>query len=142
MPAHPEVTGALALMVFQYSRRNARIGPDGSLITLEAQARSRWVQSEIDEGQSSSNRRYVTNWSGPTKSKRPSPPATPERRAPSASETDWGAITDLYTQLEEQMPSSVVRLNRAVAAAMAGDPDTALAIIEELSDGGGLERYY
>jgi predicted RNA polymerase sigma factor len=38
------------------------------------------------------------------------------------------------------MLSSVVRLNRAVAAAMAGDPDIALAIIDELSDGGGLER--
>jgi RNA polymerase sigma-70 factor (ECF subfamily) len=50
MPAHPKVTGALALMVFQYSRRNARVSPDGSLITLEAQERSRWVQSEIDEG--------------------------------------------------------------------------------------------
>jgi RNA polymerase sigma-70 factor (ECF subfamily) len=37
MPDEPEVTGALALIVLQHSRRNARVGDAGELITLEAQ---------------------------------------------------------------------------------------------------------
>jgi len=98
------------------------------------------VQSEIDEGAKLLESALRHQLVGPYQLQ--AAIAACHARAPSASETDWGAITGIYTQLEEQMPSSVVRLNRAVAAAMAGDPDIALAIIDELSDGGGLERYY
>jgi RNA polymerase sigma-70 factor (ECF subfamily) len=140
MPAQPEVTGALALMVLQHSRRNARVGADGELITLEAQDRGRWERTEIDEGaellESALRRQQV----GPYQLQ--AAIAACHARAPSTAETDWVAITDLYTRLDEQMPSPVVRLNRAVAVAMAGDPDAALAIIDELSCEGGLERYY
>jgi len=40
------------------------------------------------------------------------------------------------------MPSPVVRLNRAVAVAMAGDLDGGLAILDELEADGRLDGYY
>jgi RNA polymerase sigma-70 factor (ECF subfamily) len=50
MPGEPEVTGTLALMLLQHSRRHAPVGPGGELVTLEEQDRSRWDRAEIDEG--------------------------------------------------------------------------------------------
>jgi RNA polymerase sigma-70 factor, ECF subfamily len=49
MPDEPETAGLLALMLFQHSRRLARVDEDGELVTLEEQDRSRWDRSEIDE---------------------------------------------------------------------------------------------
>jgi len=140
MPAQPEVTGALALMVLQHSRRNARVGPGGELITLEAQDRGYWERAEIDEGAALLESALRRQQIGPYQLQ--AAIAACHARAPSTAETDWDAIAGLYTRLDEQMPSPVVRLNRAVAVAMAGDPDAALAIIDELSDEGGMERYY
>jgi RNA polymerase sigma-70 factor (ECF subfamily) len=40
MPDEPEAAGLWALMVFQHSRRAARVGVDGELVTLEDQDRS------------------------------------------------------------------------------------------------------
>jgi RNA polymerase sigma-70 factor (ECF subfamily) len=140
MPDEPEVTGALALIVLQHSRRNARVGDGGELITLEVQDRDRWEQADIQEGlellDSALRRRQV----GPYQLQ--AAIAACHAKATSAAGTDWGEIAGLYTLLEAQMPSPVVRLNRAVAVAMAGDTDAALATIDELHDKGGLERYY
>src|SRR4029450_1468394 len=50
MPDEAEVFGLLSLMLLQDSRRDARTGPDGELILLEAQDRSLWDAERIDEG--------------------------------------------------------------------------------------------
>jgi RNA polymerase sigma-70 factor (ECF subfamily) len=63
-------------------------------------------------------------------------------RAASAAETDWSEIARLYALLEQQMPSPVVKLNRAVAVAMACDIDAGLAIIDELTNDPRLDRYH
>jgi RNA polymerase sigma-70 factor (ECF subfamily) len=42
MPDEPEAAGLLALMLFQHSRRLARVDRGGELVTLEDQDRSRW----------------------------------------------------------------------------------------------------
>src|SRR5881409_1495072 len=46
----PEVTGLLALMLLQESRRVARTSPTGDLILLEDQDRSLWNRGQIAEG--------------------------------------------------------------------------------------------
>src|SRR5579884_362375 len=46
----PEVMGLLALMLLHESRRTARSTPEGDLILLEDQDRSRWNQELIAEG--------------------------------------------------------------------------------------------
>src|SRR5262249_22619681 len=45
-----EVQGLLALMLLHESRREARISPDGELVLLDDQDRSRWNRDLIDEG--------------------------------------------------------------------------------------------
>jgi RNA polymerase sigma-70 factor, ECF subfamily len=140
MPDEPEAMGALALMLLHHSRRHARVGGDGELITLEEQDRGRWRKVEIEEGlqllESALRRRQV----GPYQLQ--AAIAACHARAGTAAETDWREIAGLYALLEGQMPSPVVRLNRAVAVAMAGDIEAGLVIVDELSGDARLERYY
>ncbi len=51
MPDEAEVMGLLALMLLTESRRAARTGPDGSLVLLADQDRTRWDRGLIAEGQ-------------------------------------------------------------------------------------------
>ncbi len=140
MPDEPEVCGMLALMLLHHSRRHARVGGEGELITLEEQDRARWDQAEIGEGlrllESALRRRQV----GPYQLQ--AAIASCHAHAGSVADTDWREIAGLYALLERQMPSPVVRLNRAVAVAMAGDIEAGLAIIDEISGDARLERYY
>ncbi|MGH9016287.1 MAG: RNA polymerase sigma factor [Acidimicrobiales bacterium] len=140
MPDEPEATGALALMLLHHSRRQARVDGDGELITLEDQDRTRWDEDEIGEGiqllESALRRRQV----GPYQLQ--AAIAALHARAASATDTDWAEIAGLYAVLEDRAPSPVVALNRAVAVAMAGDFDAALAIIDELGEDPRLDRYY
>jgi len=140
MPDEPEAMGALALMLLHHSRRHARVGDDGELITLEDQDRSRWDRVEIQEGlrilESALRRRQV----GPYQLQ--AAIAACHAGAVIAADTDWREIAGLYALLEAQMLSPVVRLNRAVAVAMAGDIEGGLAIVDELAGDARLERYY
>jgi RNA polymerase sigma-70 factor (ECF subfamily) len=140
MPDEPEATGVLALMLLQHSRRHARVNGDGQLITLEEQDRGRWDRTEVQEGlevlESALRRRQV----GPYQLQ--AAIAACHARAASAAGTDWQEIAGLYALLEGQTPSPVVRLNRAVAVAMAGDIEEALAVVDELSGDARLEKYY
>jgi RNA polymerase sigma-70 factor, ECF subfamily len=140
MPDEPEAMGALALMLLHHSRRHARVGGDGELITLEEQDRGRWDKLEIQEGlgllEPALRRRQV----GPYQLQ--AAIAACHGRAGTAADTDWPEIAGLYALLEGQMPSPVVRLNRAVAVAMAGDIEAGLAIVDELADEGALTDYH
>ncbi len=140
MPDEPEVAGALALMLLHHARRRARVDGDGELVTLEAQDRSRWDAAAIHEGdrllRSALRRRSV----GPYQLQ--AAIAACHARAGSAADTDWAEIAALYARLEELVPSPVVRLNRAVAVAMAGDLDAGLATVDELADDPHLGRYH
>jgi RNA polymerase sigma-70 factor (ECF subfamily) len=140
MPDEPEVAGVLALMLLQHSRRGARLTGDGELITLEEQDRERWDREEIRQG--------VALLEGALRRRRIGPYqlqaaiAACHARAPSVERTDWDEIAGLYALLEAELPSPVVRLNRAVAVAMAGDIDAGLAILEELESDRRLDGYY
>ena len=50
MPDEPEALGLLALMLLHDARREARTAPDGSLVLLADQDRSRWNPERIAEG--------------------------------------------------------------------------------------------
>jgi RNA polymerase sigma-70 factor, ECF subfamily len=140
MPDEPEVTGALALMLLQHSRRHARVDPGGDLITLEEQDRGRWDELQIEEGLRLLDSALQARQVGPYQLQ--AAITACHARAVTITETDWGEIAGLYGLLEEQMPSPVVSLNRAVAVAMSGDFEAGLAIVDELSGGARLERYY
>ncbi|MGH2844204.1 MAG: RNA polymerase sigma factor, partial [Solirubrobacteraceae bacterium] len=140
MPDEPEVSGALALMLLQHSRRQTRVGADGELVTIEHQDRSRWDQAQIREGLELLEAALRRRQAGPYQLQ--AAIAACHARAPRAAETDWGQITALYELLEAQTPSPVVHLNRAVAVAMAGAIEAGLAMVDELADDPRLERYH
>ena len=58
--------------------------------------------------------------------------------APTAAQTDWWQILQLYNQLLTIAPSPIVAVNRAVAVAEVEGPDAALTLL----DGLDLENYY
>jgi RNA polymerase sigma-70 factor (ECF subfamily) len=140
MPDEPETAGLLGLMLLQYSRRDARVDAAGELVTLEEQDRGRWDAAQIQQGlgllEAALRRRQIGSY------QLQAAIAACHARAGSAADTDWAEIAGLYALLETQTPSPVVRLNRAVAVAMAGDIEAGLAIVDELGGDARLERYY
>ena len=61
--------------------------------------------------------------------------------APDAASTDWLQIAALYRALAGLDDSPVVRLNHAVAVALADSPAVGLALIDGLADEGALASY-
>lgn len=140
MPDEPEVVGLLALMLLHNSRRAARIDGAGDLVTLEAQDRSRWDQAAITEG--------TQLLDGALRRGRPGPYqvqaaiAACHAAAADPADTDWPQIAVLFGQLALLVPSPVVRLNKAVAVAMADGPAAGLELVEALAGAGSLAGYY
>jgi RNA polymerase sigma-70 factor (ECF subfamily) len=134
MPDEPEVLGLLALMLLVESRRAARTGPEGELVLLADQDRSRWDAALVAEGQALVRRCLRRNRPGPYQIQAAINAVHSD--APSAAATDWGQIVALYDQLMALAPSPVVALNRAVAVAEIEGPGPALAIVDGLDLGG------
>ena len=146
MPDQPETVGLLALLLLQDSRRDARVGPDGSLTLLEDQDRGRWDRAEIAEGLALVDRALAAALAGV--GSRPGPYllqaaiAAGHARARRADETDWRAIVGLYDALVADVPTPVVELNRAVAVAMADGPRAGLVLMDALGAEGALDGYH
>jgi RNA polymerase sigma-70 factor, ECF subfamily len=124
MPDEPEALGLLALMLLHDARREARLAPDGSIVLLAEQDRSRWSGARIDEGTRVLERALSYRAPGPY-----------QLQAAIAAlhlddETDWPQIAALYGRLELLAPSPVVSLNRAVAVAMADGPERGLELLD------------
>ncbi len=136
MPDEPEVTGLLALMLLTESRRAARTGPEGSLVLLADQDRSRWDRALIAEGQDLVRACLRRGQPGPYQIQ--AAISAVHSDAPDAAGTDWRQILTLYDQLMAVAPGPVIALNRAVAVAEVDGPAEALAIVAGLD----LDSYY
>jgi RNA polymerase sigma-70 factor (ECF subfamily) len=136
----PEVLGLLALMLLHESRRAARTAPDGDLILLEDQDRTRWSRAQIAEGQALVERALSARNFGPYALQ--AAIAAVHADAATAAETDWAEIVGLYDVLTRVEPSPVVELNRAVAIAMRDGPAAGLALIDGILASGALTDYH
>jgi RNA polymerase sigma-70 factor, ECF subfamily len=125
MPDEAEVLGLLALMLLQDSRRSARVGEEGEIVLLEDQDRSLWNRARIDEGVRVLDRAVSIRRPGPYQLQAAIAAAHAEDRPREE-------IVLLYDALAAMDPSPVVRLNRAVAVALAGDVGRGLALIDEI----------
>jgi RNA polymerase sigma-70 factor (ECF subfamily) len=130
MPDEPEVTGLLALMLLTHTRRAARTGPDGGLVLLADQDRGLWDRALIAQGQELVRRCLRRNQPGPYQVQ--AAIAAVHSDAPTAEDTDWRQIVDLYDLLLALAPSPVVALNRAVAVAEVDGPAAGLALVDAL----------
>ncbi len=139
LPDEPEATGLLALMLLHDARREARVGPGGDLVLLEDQDRSRWDGARIAAGRALVERVLPTGRVGPYQLQ--AAIAALHDDAADAASTDWRQIAALYLALVRLDPSPVVRLNHAVAVAMADGPDMGLALMDGLAEEGSLATY-
>jgi RNA polymerase sigma-70 factor, ECF subfamily len=140
MPDEPEAAGLLALMLLHDARRDARVDAAGDLVTLEEQDRSRWNGDEIEEGVRVLREALGLGRPGPYQLQ--AAIAACHATAPTAADTDWVEIAALYDRLVGIAPSPVVRLNRAVAVAMADGPAAGLRLLDRLEVGGALAEYH
>jgi RNA polymerase sigma-70 factor (ECF subfamily) len=138
-PGEPEAWGLLALMLLHESRRAARTGPDGDLVLLEDQDRSRWNRELIREGGALVERALASRRFGPYTLQAAIAAVTAE--AASLEETDWHEIVGLYDVLLRVEPSPVIALNRAVAVAMRDGPAGGLVLVDALLSGDELADY-
>jgi RNA polymerase sigma-70 factor (ECF subfamily) len=136
MPDEPEVMGLLALLLLTESRRATRTSPDGDLVLLADQDRSRWDRALIAEGQGIVRTCLRRNQPGPYQIQAAINAVHSD--APTAVATDWAQILQLYDQLLAIAPSPVVALHRAVALAEVAGPEPALAEV----DGLDLDGYH
>ncbi|WBB88352.1 sigma factor [Micromonospora sp. WMMC264] len=134
---HPEVAGLLALMLLHHARRAGRTAPDGSLVPLAEQDRSRWDSALIAEGvgilQTALSRDRLGEFQAQAAI------AALHADAPTAAETDWVQIVEWYDELVRLTGNPIARLNRAVAVGEADGPRAGLAALAALDD--TLPRY-
>ncbi|WP_026425002.1 RNA polymerase sigma factor [Actinokineospora inagensis] len=134
---HPEVAGLLALMLLHHARQATRTAPDGSLIPLADQDRTRWDTTLITEGvdilQSALSRDRLGEFQAQAAI------AALHADAPTAPHTDWPQIVEWYDELTRLTNNPVIHLNRAVAIGEADGPHAGLAALAALDD--SIPRY-
>jgi len=138
MPDEPEAIGLLALMLLSESRRLARSDPDGTMVRLADQDRSRWNQALIIEGHQLVRACLRRHQPGPFQVQ--AAIAAVHADAPTAEATDWSQIIALCDQLYALRPHPVVALNRSVAVAELYGPAEGLAALAAI-DSGTLDTY-
>jgi predicted RNA polymerase sigma factor len=124
LPDDGEVAGLLALMLLTDARRAARTRPDGSLVPLAEQDRSRWDGAAIREGIALVTGALESAPLGPYQLQ--AAIAAVHAEAACAADTDWPQILRLYDLLERFAPGPMVSLNRAVAVAEVHGPQAGL----------------
>jgi RNA polymerase sigma factor (sigma-70 family) len=128
-----ETAGLLALMLLHHARRPARTKPDGKLVPLAEQDRSRWNTSLIAEGvavlQAALGRDRLGEFQAQAAI------AALHADAPCAEETDWVQIVGWYDELLRLTGSPVVALNRAIAIGEADGPAAGLVALAAVDPG-------
>jgi predicted RNA polymerase sigma factor len=130
LPDHAEAAGLLALMLLTDARRAARSGPDGELIPLTEQDRTRWDRQAIEEGVGLLTATLSKGSVGMYQLQ--AAIAAVHDEAARAEDTDWAQILALYGLLERMGDNPMVTLNRAIALAMVEGPAAGLELLTRL----------
>jgi predicted RNA polymerase sigma factor len=128
----PEVLGLLALMLLHHARRASRTRPDGSIVPLAEQDRSRWDRDLIAEGITILQAALARDRLGPYQAQ--AAIAALHADALQVGETDWVQIVEWYDELLRFADTPVVRLNRAVAVGEADGAPAGLAALASVPE--------
>jgi predicted RNA polymerase sigma factor len=132
MPDEPEVIGLLALMRLHLARADARFAPDGNLVLLRDQDRSRWDRAVIADAIELLARAERMGRPGPYQLQ--AAIIAIHALAPSWEATPWHAIVAGYDALARIQPTPVVLMNRALALAERDGPTVALEALGPLAE--------
>jgi RNA polymerase sigma factor (sigma-70 family) len=135
-----ETAGLLALMLLTDSRRATRSTPDGGLVPLAEQDRSRWDADLIREGTELIERTLATAVPGPYQIQ--AAIAAVHAEAGSTKETDWDQVLVLYELLDRMSPNPMVTLNRAIASAQVYGPKAGLDLLDSLAADKRVARHH
>lgn len=127
-PDEPEIEGTLALLLLTEARRAARTDSAGSTVPPAQQDRRLWDTAKLAQGRALLDQAITRRAPGPYQIKAAIADCHMADPAP-----DWPQIAALFTRLLDFEPTPVVRLNRAVALAEAGNLATALAELAQLA---------
>ena len=147
MPDERDALALLSLMLLHDSRRDARVDAAGELVLLEDQNRSLWNQAEIAEGLTLVERSLSMNGAR-ARAQRVSAYqlqaaiAALHAQAGVPADTDWHEIAALYGELASVQDTPVVRLNWAVAIAMADGAEAGLRLLDYLGQEPALADYH
>jgi RNA polymerase sigma factor (sigma-70 family) len=139
-PDDGEITGLLALMLLTDARRPARTRPDGALVPLAEQDRSRWNGTQIAEGVALLEDVLTRARLGPYQLQ--AAIAAVHDEAAGAAGTDWPQILGLYELLARLAPGPMVTLNHAVALAMVAGPRAGLELLAPLAGDERIARHH
>ncbi len=140
LPDDGEVAGLLALMLLTDARRLARSGPDGELIPLAEQDRTRWDRQAIAEGIALISKTLSRGSVGAYQLQ--AAIAAVHDEAARAEDTDWPQILALYGLLKRMSDNPMVTLNHAIAAAMVNGPQAGLTLLEALDADERIAGHY
>lgn len=140
LPRSSDVAGLLALMLLTDARRSARATPDGDLVPLDEQDRTRWDRRAIAEGIALVNEALSDGSIGLYQVQ--AAIAALHDEAARAEDTDWPQILALYEVLRGISDNPVVALNHAVADAMVHGPASALALLDALDEDSRIRGHY
>jgi RNA polymerase sigma factor (sigma-70 family) len=136
----PKTHALLALMLLNAARFGAREDPQGNLLRLQEQDRTRWDQTMIARGMS--QLRESAAGQGISEYHLQAGIAACHAMAIDYESTDWGRILSLYERLMEFDDSPVIALNRAVAVANVHGPQAGLQAVRAIRDREKLRGYY
>jgi RNA polymerase sigma-70 factor (ECF subfamily) len=139
LPHEPEAAGLLALLLLTESRFASRQNPDGTLVLLRDQDRTRWDHALIDEGHQLVRACLRRNEPGPYQLQAAINAVHTDAR--SVQSTEWTQILALYDQLLACAPTPVVALNRAIAVGEVHGPQAALDLVDQF-DLAGYHAYH
>ena len=131
IPAQPEISGMLALMLLIDARREARTDSAGELVLLTEHDRSRYDQAMISEGEQLLEQALRSRRPGPYQVQ--AAIAACHSTAQTSADTDWREIAALYGELLRYEPSPVNEANRAIAVAMSEGPAAGLVILDAIA---------
>lgn len=132
VPERGEAAGLLALMLLTDARRPARVAPDGGLVPLAGQDRTRWDAAMIAEGTALVTDVLREGVPGPYAVQAAIAAVHAEAGRPE--DTDWAQILALYDVLVSLWPDPMARLGRAVAVGEVHGPEAALAELDALDE--------
>src|SRR5271165_3659129 len=140
LPDDAEVAGLLALMLLTDARREARSGPDGELVPLTKQDRTRWDQKQISEGVALLTAALAKGSIGAYQLQ--AAIAAVHDEAARVEDTDWPQILALYDLLKRMSDNPMVILNHAIAVAMVHGPAAGLELLNGLDADGRLAGHH
>lgn len=133
----PEVFALMALMCFHASRSESRLSPEGEIILLSKQDRTRWDGRLIAQGNYLMNQAAYGDTISPYHIE--AAIAFEHCTANSFDTTNWSKILEYYDWLCRIAPSPFTAINRAVATMQVDGPQAALNALQDIQ---GADRFY